>query len=119
MRFVGNQCGLTKANYSEESFLAATISADPDAPAGMAESVYARESVLRFAKSTTDLVTTLPDSDGTGSTQSVVVNRAFVNQLLGGAKCRRAPGALRRRGFGRGWRDRWGGRCRAGPGRPR
>ena len=27
----------------------------------------------------------LRDSDGTGSTQAIVVNRAFVNQLLGGA----------------------------------
>jgi predicted permease len=139
--------GLTKANYSEESFLAAIVSADPDAPAGMPASDYARESVLRFEKSTTDLVTgleteavvddvtvaaTIPgaesrrriaidgmisvqsgeldvrfnrvatdffdafgarviagralrDSDGLGSTQGVVVNRAFVNQLLGGA----------------------------------
>jgi putative ABC transport system permease protein len=113
----------------------------------MPESVYARESVVRFEKSKTDLVTgleaepavddvtvaaTIPgaeprariaidgavnvqsgaldvgfngvatdffdafgarviagralrDSDGTGSTQGVVVNRAFVNQLLGGA----------------------------------
>jgi putative ABC transport system permease protein len=143
----GIQRGLTKANYSEESFLAATISAESDAPAGMPESVYARESVLRFEKSKTDLVTSLEaepavddvtvaatipgaeprariaidgavnvqsgaldvgfngvatdffdafgarviagralrDSDGTGSTQGVVVNRAFVNQLLGGA----------------------------------
>jgi putative ABC transport system permease protein len=143
----GIQRGLTKANYSEESFLAATISAESDAPAGMPESVYARESVVRFEKSKTDLVTgleaepavddvtvaaTIPgaeprariaidgavnvqsgaldvgfngvatdffdafgarviagralrDSDGTGSTQGVVVNRAFVNQLLGGA----------------------------------
>jgi predicted permease len=143
----GIQRGLTKANYSEESFLAATISADPDAPAGMAESDYARESVVRFEKSTTDLVTgleaepavadvtvaasipgaeprarvaideavnspsvafdvcfnrvatdffdafgarviagrALRDSDGAGSLQAVVVNRAFVNQLLGGA----------------------------------
>ena len=143
----GIQRGLTKANYSEESFLAAIISADPDAPAGMAASVYERESVLRFEKLKTDLVTSLEaepavddvtvastipgaepkariaidgavnvqsgaldvgfngvatdffdafgarviagralrDSDGTGSTQGVVVNRAFVNQLLGGA----------------------------------
>ena len=143
----GIQRGLTKANYSEESFLAATISAESDAPAGMPESVYARESVLRFEKSKTDLVTSLEaepavddvtvaatipgaeprariaidgavnspsvaidvcfnrvatdffdafgarviagralrDSDGTGSTQAIVVNRAFVNQLLGGA----------------------------------
>ena len=141
------QGGLTRANYSEESFLAAIISADPDAPAGMAASVYERESVLRFGKLQTDLVTALEgepavadvtvaltrpgaeprarididgavnvqsgaldvrfnrvatdffdafgarviagralrDSDGTGSTQGVVVNRAFVNQLLGGA----------------------------------
>ncbi|HUQ89773.1 MAG TPA: ABC transporter permease, partial [Vicinamibacterales bacterium] len=140
------QGGLTKANYSEESFLAATISAESDAPAGVPESVYARESVVRFEKSKTDLVTSLEaepavddvtvaaaipgaesrahvaidravdsepvatdvrfnrvatdffdafgarviagralnDSDGTGSTQAVVVNRAFVNQLLGG-----------------------------------
>ena len=42
----GIQRGLTKANYSEESFLAATVSADPDAPAGMPASVYARESVV-------------------------------------------------------------------------
>ena len=53
------QGGLTRANYSEESFLAATISADPDPPAGMAASVYARESVLRFEKTKTDLVTRL------------------------------------------------------------
>jgi predicted permease len=142
------QRGMTRANYSEESFLAAIASADPDAPAGMAESVYARESVLRFEKLRTDLVTsleaepavddvtvaidtpgaesrariaidgavnappgalevrfnrgvatdffdafgarviagrTLRDSDGTGSTQGIVVNRAFVNQLFGGA----------------------------------
>jgi putative ABC transport system permease protein len=141
------QRGFTRGNYSEESFLAAIISADPDAPAGMAASVYERESVLRFEKLKTDLVTaleaepavedvtvaaTIPgaeprarvaideavnspsgaidvcfnrvatdffdafrarviagralrDSDGMGSTQGVVVNRAFVNQLLGGA----------------------------------
>ncbi len=143
----GIQRGLTRANYSEESFLAAIISADPDAPAGIAEPVYERESVLRFEKLKTDLVTSLEaepavddvtvasaipgaeprariaidgavnvqsgaldvgfngvatdffdafgarviagralrDSDGAGSTQGVVVNRAFVNQLLGGA----------------------------------
>jgi putative ABC transport system permease protein len=144
----GIQRGLTRANYNEESFLAAIVSADPDAPAGMAESVYARESVLRFERLKTDLVTSLEaepavddvtvaastpgaesrahiaidgavnaqpgalevrfnrgvaadffdafgarviagrglrDSDSTGSTQGIVVNRAFVNQLLGGA----------------------------------
>jgi putative ABC transport system permease protein len=143
----GIQGGLTKANYSEESFLAATISAESDAPAGMPEADYARESVLRFEKSKTDLVASLEaepavddvtvaattpgaeprariaidgavnsssfavevrfnrvaadffdafgarviagralrDSDSTGSTQAIVVNRAFVNQLLGGA----------------------------------
>jgi predicted permease len=143
----GIQRGLTRANYSEESFLAAIISADPDAPAGMTASAYERESVLRFEKLKTDLVTSLEaepavddvtvastvpgaeprahiaidgavnvqsgaleagfnrvatdffdafgarviagralrDSDGTGSTQGVVVNRAFVNRLLGGA----------------------------------
>jgi hypothetical protein len=143
----GIQRTLTKANYREESFLAAVVSADPDAPAGMAESVYLRESVLRFEKSKTDLVarleaepavddvtvaTTVPgaeprariaidgavnspsvaidvcfnrvatdffdafgariiagralrDSDSTGSTQAIVVNRAFVDQWLGGA----------------------------------
>jgi putative ABC transport system permease protein len=142
----GMQRGLTRANYSEESFLAATVTADPDPPAGMPASVYERESVVRFAKTTTDLVarleaesgvddvtvaTTVPgaeprarvaiegavnvqagaldvsfnrvaadffdafgariiagralrDSDGTGATQAIVVNRAFVNQLLGG-----------------------------------
>jgi len=141
------QGGLTKANYREESFLAATVSADPDPPAGMTASAYARESVLRLEKSKDDLVTgleaepavddvtvaaTVPgaeprartaidgtfnspsgtvdvcsnsvatdffdafgarviagralrDGDGTGSTQAIVVNRAFVNQLLGGA----------------------------------
>jgi predicted permease len=139
--------GLTEANYSEESFLAAIVSADPDPPAGMSESDYARESVLRFEKSKTDLVAgleaepavdgvtvaaagpdpesrariaidgavsvrsgeldvafhhvdtnffdvlgarviagrALRDGDGTGSTQAIVVNRAFANQLLGGA----------------------------------
>jgi ABC-type lipoprotein release transport system permease subunit len=143
----GVQRGLTKVNYNEESFLAAIINSDPDPPAGMAASVYARESVLRFEKSITDLVTALEsepavddvtvaastpgaeprariaidgavntpsgtidvcfnrittdffdafgarviagralrDSDSTGSTQAIVVNRAFVNQLLGGA----------------------------------
>jgi hypothetical protein len=141
----GIQRGLTKANYSEESFLAAIISADPDPPAGMPASVYDRESVVRFDKLKTDLVTgleaepavddvtmalttpggesrariaiegvassdlievhfnrvaadffdafgarviagrALRDGDAVGSTQGVVVNRAFVNQLLGGA----------------------------------
>jgi len=143
----GIQRGLTRANYSEESFLAAILSAEPDAPAGMAPSVYERELVLRFEKTKTDLVTgleaeppvedvtvasaipgaeprariaidgavnvqpgaldvafnrvaadffdafgariiagrALRDSDSTGQTQAVVVNRAFVNQLLGGA----------------------------------
>jgi len=144
----GMQRGLTRANYSEESFLAATLTADPDPPAGMAASVYERESVVRFEKTKTDLVarleaepavddvtmaTTIPgaesrariaidgavnvqagalevrfnrgvapdffdvfgarviagralrDSDSTGATQAIVVNRAFVDQLLGGA----------------------------------
>jgi putative ABC transport system permease protein len=143
----GIQGGLTRANYSEESFLAAVVSAEPDAPAGMPQSLYARESVSRFERSITDLVASLEaepavddvtvaanipgvepwariavdgavtpqsgvigvrsnrvatdffdafsaqviagralrDSDGTGSAQAVVVNRAFVNQLLGGA----------------------------------
>ncbi len=144
----GMQRGLTRANYNEESFLAATVTADPDPPAGMPASVYERESVVRFEKTKTDLVarleaepavddvtvaTTIPgaesrariaidgevnvpsgalevrfnrgvapnffdvfgaqvitgralrDSDSTGSTQAIVVNRAFVNQLLGGA----------------------------------
>jgi predicted permease len=143
----GTQRGLTEANYSEESFLAAIVSADPDAPAGMPASDYARESVLRFERLKTNLVTgleaepavddvtvaaTIPGaeprariaiegavsspsgtidvcfnrvatdffdafgarviagralraSDGTGSTQAVVVNRAFVNRLLRGA----------------------------------
>ena len=53
------QRSLTTANYSEESFLAATISADGDAPAGMTASDYARESGLRFQRSTTDLVANL------------------------------------------------------------
>ncbi len=143
----GIQGGLTTANYREESFLAASVSADPDPPAGMTASAYARESVLRLEKSTTELVTgleaepavddvtvaaTIPgaeprariaidgtvnvqsgeldvrfnrvatdffdafgarviagralrDNDSSGSTQAIVVNRAFVNQLLGGA----------------------------------
>ena len=143
----GIQRGLTRANYSEHSFLAAPITADPDAPSGMAASVYERESFVRFGKLKTDLVASLEaepavddvtvaatipgsepkahiaiegavnfhadtiearvnrvaadffdafgarviagralrDSDGTDSTQGVVVNRAFVNQLLGGA----------------------------------
>ena len=144
----GMQRGLTRANYNEESFLAATVTADPDPPAGMPASVYERESVVRFEKTKTDLVTrleaepavddvtvatTVPgaeprariaidgavnvqagaldvgfnrgvaadffdafgariiagralrDSDSTGATQAIVVNRAFVNQLLGGA----------------------------------
>ena len=143
----GIQRGLTKANYREESFLAAVISADPDAPAGMPADVYERESVLRFEKLKADLVSgleaeaavddvtvaaaipgsesrarvvidgennapllsidvcfngvatdffdafgarviagrALRDSDGAGSLQGVVVNRAFANQLLAGA----------------------------------
>jgi predicted permease len=143
----GIQRGLTRANYSEQSFLAAIITADPDAPAGMAAPVYERESFVRFEKLKTDLVASLEaepavddvtvaatipgsepkahiaidgavnfhsdtievrvnriatdffdafgarviagralrDTDGTDSTQGVVVNRAFVNQLLGGA----------------------------------
>jgi predicted permease len=137
---------LTKANFREESFLAAIVSTDPDAPIGMPQSIYARESLLRFEKSKTDLVAGLEaepavadvtvadsipgseprvriaidgtaapqsgavvarvnrvatdffdafgarviagrelrDSDGTGSAQAIVVNRAFVEQLLGG-----------------------------------
>jgi len=55
----GIQRGLTKANYSEESFLAAIVSTDPDAPIGMPQAIHARESVLRFEKSKTDLVTSL------------------------------------------------------------
>jgi putative ABC transport system permease protein len=136
----------TKANFREESFLAAIVSADPDAPIGMPQAAYARESVSRFEKSKTDLVTGLEaepavddvtvadsipgaepwariaidgaaaaqsgapvvrvnrvatdffdafgarviagrelrDSDGTGSAQAIVVNRAFAEQLLGG-----------------------------------
>ncbi len=143
----GMQRGLTRANYSEESFLAAIVSADTDVSAGMAASVSERESITRFEKLRTDLVSSLEaepavddvtvasavpgaeprariaidgapdspslaidvcvnrvaadffdafgarviagralrDSDGTGSTEGVVVNRAFVNQLLGGA----------------------------------
>ncbi len=143
----GMQHGLIGANYNEESFLAVTVIADPDPPAGMSASAYERESVARFGKTRTDLVTrleaepavddvtvatsvpgaeprariavdgavkvqagaldvgfnrvaadffdafgariiagrTLRDSDSTGATQAIVVNRAFVNQLLGGA----------------------------------
>jgi putative ABC transport system permease protein len=55
----GMQGGLTRANYDEDSFLAATMTADPDPPAGMAASVYARESVVRFEKTKTDLVARL------------------------------------------------------------
>jgi hypothetical protein len=143
----GMQRGLTTANYSEESFLAVTVTADPDPPAGMPASVYERESVVRFEKTKIDLVTSLEaepavddvtvaatipgaeprariaidgavnvqagaldvafnrvapdffdafgarviagrrlrDGDSAGATQAIVVNRAFVNQLLGGA----------------------------------
>src|SRR6185503_163121 len=55
----GMQRSLTKANYNEESFLAATITADPDPPAGMPPSVYERESAVRFEKTKTDLVARL------------------------------------------------------------
>jgi predicted permease len=141
------QRGVDTPNYSEDSFLAAMLSADADAPAGVPAPVYERESLSRFAKSTTDLVTALEaepavddvtiaaaipgaesrahvaiegavavqsgeldvcfnrvatdffaafgarviagrglrEGDGTGSPQAIVVNRAFVNQLLGGA----------------------------------
>jgi putative ABC transport system permease protein len=148
MSWSGMQRGLTRANYNEESFLAVTLTADPDPPAGVPASVYERESVVRFEKTKTDLVArleaepavddvtvaaTIPgaesrariaidgevnvlsgalevrfnrgvapdffdvfgarviagralrDSDGTGGTQAIVVNRAFVDQLLGGA----------------------------------
>jgi hypothetical protein len=143
----GIQRALTRATFSEESYLAAVVSADTEAPAGTAASDYARESLLRFEKSKTDLVTgleaeptvedvtvaasipgseprariaidgavsvqsgaldvafnrvatdffdvfgarviagrALRDTDGTGSAQAIVVNRAFVDQLLGGA----------------------------------
>lgn len=138
---------MTHANYREDAFLAAIVSTDPDAPAGMRQDVYARDSALRFRKLKTDLVAKiegeamvddvtlasatpgdeptariaiddvaippsgapitrynhvatdffdafgarvlsgrmLRDSDGTGSAQAVVVNSAFVTQLLGGA----------------------------------
>ena len=141
------QRGLTTANYNEESFLAATVTADPDPPAGMPASVYERELAFRFEKTRADLVTgleaepavddvtvaaripgaeprariavdgavnvlageldvrynfvaadffdalgariiagrALRDGDSSGSPQAIVVNRAFVNQLLGGA----------------------------------
>jgi putative ABC transport system permease protein len=55
----GIQHGLTRTNYREESFLAASVGADPDAPAGMTADAYARESVLRVEKATTELVTGL------------------------------------------------------------
>ncbi len=139
--------GMTHANYREDAFLAAIISTDPDAPLGMRQDVYARESALRFGKLKADLVASLEgeavvedvtlasaipgdeprariavdgeaipqsgapivrynhiaadffdafgvrvisgrmlrDSDGTGSAQAIVVNNAFVTQLLGGA----------------------------------
>jgi putative ABC transport system permease protein len=145
--WAGMQRGLTKANYNEEAFLAATVTADPDPPGGMPATSYERESVVQFEKTKTDLVARLEaepavddvtvaaavpgaesrariaidgavnvqagaldvrynrvatdffdafgarviagrplrDSDGAGSTQAIVVNRAFVNQLLGGA----------------------------------
>jgi predicted permease len=148
MSWGGLQRSLTVANYNEESFLAATLTADPDPPAGMPASVYERESVVRFENTKTDLVTaleaepvvddvtvaaTIPgaevrarividgevsvpsgalevrfnrgvaanffdvfgarviagralrDGDSTGAAPAIVVNRAFVNQLLGGA----------------------------------
>jgi putative ABC transport system permease protein len=143
----GIENSLTKANFREESFLAAIVSADPDAPIGMSQAAYERESESRFEKTKTDLVTGLEaepavddvtladgipgsepwariaidgtaasqsgavvarvnrvandffdafgarvvagrelrDSDGTGSAQAIVVNSAFVEQLLGGA----------------------------------
>ena len=143
----GIQRGLGEASYSEESFLAAAISTDPDAPEGVPASDRAQEPAARFDRVRRDLATrldgdpavddvtvaaTIPgaeprariaidgavgvrdgeldvcfnhvatdffeafgarlvagralhDSDGTGSTQAVVVNRAFVSQLLGGA----------------------------------
>jgi predicted permease len=142
----GIESSLTEANFRDESFLAAIVSTDPDAPIGMSPSTYARESVLRFEKSRTDLVAALEaepavddvtladsipgsgpwsrlaidgaatsqsgafvarvnrvatdffdafgarvtagralrDSDGAGSAQAIVVNSAFVEQLLGG-----------------------------------
>lgn len=142
----GIRGSMTRANYQEEAFLAATISADPDAPPGMTQDAYARESSARFEKLKTDLVASLEaeaavddvtlasampgneprarividgavpqsgapivrrnyvagdffdafgvrilagralrDSDGTGAAQAVVVNNAFVTQLLAGA----------------------------------
>ena len=142
----GIKGSMTRANYQEETFLAATISADPEPPPGMTRDTYARESSSRFAKLKTDLVTSLEaesalddvtlasaipgnepwarividgavpqsgapvvrtnyvatdffdafgvrvitgralrDSDATGAARAVVVNNAFVTQLLGGA----------------------------------
>jgi predicted permease len=158
------QRGLTSPTYREESFLAAIVSADPDAPPGMAPSVVERESALQFKKSAADLVAALEaepavedvtvaaaipgaeprarvaiegavnvpsgaidvafnrvatdffdafgaqviagrplrDSDGesAGSAQAIVVNRAFVNRLLGGANAvgRRVHGVAPGRG---------------------
>src|SRR4029453_4004512 len=53
------QSPLPSANYDEESFLAATLTADPDPPAGMPASIYERESVVRFEKTKRDLVARL------------------------------------------------------------
>jgi hypothetical protein len=139
------QGSMTRANYRQEAFLAATFSADPDAPRGVPQDVYARESSARFEKLKTDLVASLEaeaavddvtlasaipgdeprarividgavnqsgapvvrynhvatdffdafgvrvitgrvlrDSDGTSSAPAVVVNNAFVTQLLDG-----------------------------------
>ncbi len=142
----GIQRGLTKANYREESFLAAILDTDADAPGGVPVSNYAHDLLRRFEKSTTDLVSnleaepavddvtvalaipgneprariaidgtirvqsgaldvgfnrvatdffdvfgariitgrTLRASDSAGDTQAIVVNRAFVTQILGG-----------------------------------
>ena len=49
----------TNANFREESFLAAIVSTEADAPIGMPQEIYARESALRFEKSKTDLLTGL------------------------------------------------------------
>lgn len=146
------QDSLTKANYDEETFLAASLSAEADALAGMSVASYTREEELRFERWTTNLLADLErdaavadvtlassvpgsesrarvviegarqfssptsasgtiesrfnqvasdffdafgarviagrglrESDSKGSMQAVVVNRAFVNQVLGGA----------------------------------
>jgi predicted permease len=90
---------LTKANYREESFLAAIVSTDPDAPIGMPQQTYARESLLRFEKSKTDLVTGLeaePDVDDVTVADSIPGSEPWARIAIDGAAASKSGAAVTR-----------------------